>query len=162
MSRVEISYDNYEKEYGELIRTKTNFAVEEVYEYYHNNIFPILPLIARYRSGDSELYATTDQIKAGFYLADKMFKICKKTFQGLKSAMNGKAIRLDMLVQGTLINELYENPSAKYVELGLKRFDEGYNPKGENTTIELPKTLTVEYKNVQKSDEELKDYEKTE
>jgi len=99
--------------------------------------------------------ATYEQIRNALYINMKMWKICKKTFRGLSSALKGRQINMALKAQADLQRELYSNPNAKLIEMGLLRYDEGYKPKGDVTTVELPKTLNVTYEDKRKTDKEL-------
>jgi len=157
--RIEITLNKYKKLYEDYFnQDNIELELEDVYEYYHENIYPFLSLIASYRS--EENFATEKQIRMALYINNEYWKHCKKTFKGLRSALKGQAIKMDMMVQAQLIKEMITNPNAKYIEMGLKRYDEGYNPKGESVQVELPSTLKVEYKDMRKSDEDLEKHNK--
>jgi hypothetical protein len=157
--RVEITLPRYKKLYQDYFDSdNVHLDIEDVYEYYHANIYPYLSLISSYRS--EENYATYEQIRTALFINKEHWRHCKKTFKGLRSALKGKAVKMDMMVQAQLIKEMLNNPNAKYIEMGLKRYDEGYNPKGESVQVELPSTLKVEYSDMKKSDEELDKHNK--
>ncbi len=59
-----------------------------------------------------------------------------------------------------LQREIFRNPSAKLLEMQSVRYDDEYKPKGQDTVIELPKTLEVTVKNVKKTDKELEAHAK--
>ena len=159
--RTEITLDKYVKFYqGVFDKKYPEFDIEDVWEYYHNNIFPYLSIISQYRQENTDKCATHKQIQMALFINKDYWKICKSTFKGLKSALNGKAVRMDIMVQAQLVKEIINNPNGKYIQMGLERWDDGYKPKGESTTIEMPETLKVEYRNVKKSDEELEAHAK--
>lgn len=159
--RVEITLEKYKKHYNSYFdNPKVEYEIKEVWEYYHQNIYPYLSIISMYRQENQDKYANDKQIQMALFINRDMWMHCKKTFKGLKSALNGKAVRMDMMVQAQLIKEMMFNPNAKYIEMGLKRWDEGYNPKGDTVEIEMPSTLKVEIKDERKNDEELKEYSK--
>ena len=152
--RNEIAYDKFNKIHGDKC-INAGYEVEDVYEYYHEHIYPYLPLIARYRDERNvEIYADLETIRFSLYINKGYWKICRKVFKGLITALNGKATRMDLMVQGVLVKELQTNPNAKYVDMGMLRYDEGYKPKGDKTELAIPKTISFEVRQARLPDEE--------
>ena len=150
--KVEITLDKYVKKHGEYLTSK-GYDPETIWKYYHENIFFALPIISKERM--SEAPPTYQQIRMALYIGSDMWRICKKTFRGLKSALNGKQIGMKLKTQLDLQREVYSNPNARILEMQFVRYDDEYKPKGQETIIELPKTLEVTVKNVKKTDKEL-------
>ena len=156
--RYEISLERYKKLHQEDIDKykSVQLDIEEVWDYYHMNIYPLLPLIAKYRNEkDLKNYAKIDQIKDALCFEHHMWNICKKTFKGLRTALMGKEIKMGLFAQATLIKAMQDEPNAKIIEMGLLRYDEDYKPKQDKVQVEMPKTIEIKIEDRNMSDDEL-------
>jgi hypothetical protein len=155
--KVEVSLNVYKEKHGEYLLSK-GYDAEDVWTYYHKHIYWALPLISSERNKDVQ--PTYEQIRLALYINSHYWVVCKKTFKGLVSALQGKQIVMKVKSQLDLQREIFRNPSAKLLEMQSVRYDDEYKPKGQDTVIELPKTLEVTVKNVKKTDKELEAHAK--
>jgi len=158
--RYEISLERYKKLHQEDIDKykSVQLDIEEVWDYYHMNIYPLLPLIAKYRNEkDLKNYATEEQIKDALCFEHHMWYICKKTFKGLRTSLKGKNIKMGLLAQATLLKAMKDSPNAKIIEMGLIRYDEEYKPKGQEVKLDVPKTIDIKVVDASVNEEDLDD-----
>lgn len=154
MLRYEIVKHKYVEMFEDMLLVKYGYDAEEVWLYYHQNIFPFLSLISK--EMNSETPPTQEQVRYSLYVSNDMWLACKKTFVGLRRALQGKSASMKLKAQIDLQREVFNNPNAKYIEMQSKRYDDEFT-KSDDNVVELPKTLNVTVSNSKLSDKEIED-----
>ncbi len=155
--RYEMLKETYVDKFETKILTEYGMDAEDVWEYYHKNIYPFLTIISKERK--LETPPKEIEIQYALYVTKPLWRACKNTFVGLRQALAGEGASMKFKAQVDLQREVYNNPNAKYIEMQMKRYDDEYNVKGQEAVIELPKTLQVVVEDKRMSDEELEDFE---
>ena len=139
--KYEMDIDTYVGKYGKMLKEEYGLEAEDVWAYYHENIYWALPLIATERA--KELKPTYEQIRLALYINRLMWRVCKKTFKGLKRALKTKEIDMKLKAQIDLQREIMRNPNAKMLEMQLTRYDDEYKPKGKEVSLDIPKSIDI-------------------
>ena len=152
MRLQEIDRELYITKYGDKVKERYGLDAGDVWDYYHENIYWALPLIAEERS--KELKPTYEQIRVALYLNRIMWRACKATFKGLKRALRSKEINMKLKAQLDLQREIRNGANAKMLEMQLTRYDDEYKPKGKEVDVKIP-DLKINYMDASVTPDEL-------
>jgi len=154
MTYDKLEFEEFEVRYKDKIES-AGLVVVRVYEYYYNNVYPFLELVAQFRGRENPV--SEEIIQNVLKVSPRYFRMMKDIFGELKLALECKQGYMDLVAQVKLLHANNLKPdNAKTVEMLLQRYDKDYK-NNETVDVNIPTTMKIEVVDVSVDEETLDD-----
>lgn len=122
---------------------KQGVEPEDVWDNYHSKVRIALGIIPEFKMGEDKV--TDKQLRIALGVRNNEWACMKKYFPALKEALEADKVYTQFMADLAIMKGVEETnyTNAKMIEMMQKRWNEKYNPKGNEKEVEFPTTLNI-------------------